>query len=89
MRVLDTGCGIPDSDLSRVFYPFERQDGEGSAMIAGAGGSGLGLTICRELMEAHGGALTLASAVGEGTVATMIWPTDRVTALDERFAAAG
>lgn len=78
VHVLDTGCGIPDDDLQRVFRPFEQKQGDANPMLAGAGGSGLGLTICRELMEAHGGALELESAVGQGTIAKMLWPAERV-----------
>lgn len=89
IRVIDTGCGIPESELSRVFYPFERNDGDDSAMTANAGGSGLGLTICRELMEAHDGALTLASVVDQGTIASMVWPAERIAFAEELFAAVG
>ena len=79
IRVSDTGCGVPESDLARIFYPFEQAAAHRSEMVAGPGGSGVGLAVCRELMEAHGGALTLTSQVGVGTVAAMTWPAERVT----------
>ncbi|MBX2856672.1 MAG: PAS domain-containing sensor histidine kinase [Rhodobacteraceae bacterium] len=79
IRVSDTGCGIPETDLARIFYPFEQANAHRSELLAGPGGSGVGLAVCRELMEAHGGALTLTSQVGVGTVAAMTWPSERVT----------
>lgn len=58
----DTGPGIPAADLARVFDPFftTKQFHEGS--------TGLGLTVCRGVIEAHEGSVDISSRVGEGTV---------------------
>jgi signal transduction histidine kinase len=59
VEVADTGAGIAGSDRDRVFEPFVR--GETSRTSDGAG---LGLTICRAIVEAHGGRIWLASGDG-------------------------
>lgn len=59
LRVADTGPGIPASDLPRIFDRFYKG--------AGSTGSGLGLTIARNLVEAHGGRIRAESRVGSGT----------------------
>jgi signal transduction histidine kinase len=56
VRVTDDGVGIPDSDAERVFEPFFRVDRSRSK---GTGGYGLGLSICKRIMEAHGGSIAL------------------------------
>jgi signal transduction histidine kinase len=66
VRVADHGPGIPPEDLPRVMEPFFRGD---RARTAG-GGSGLGLSTARAIVEAHGGSLTIESAPGRGTSAT-------------------
>jgi signal transduction histidine kinase len=62
--VADTGEGIAPSDLERVFERFYR--GEKSRSRA-SGGAGLGLAIARGIVEAHGGTITIESALGRGT----------------------
>jgi signal transduction histidine kinase len=75
LKVTDTGCGISEGALAKVFDPFQR----GDSMIARKiEGSGLGLAISRKLMELHGGALTLASKLGVGTAATAFFPIERL-----------
>lgn len=63
--VRDTGAGIPESDLPKVFERFYRgsREGEGS-------GAGLGLAIAKEVVEAHGGTMTVASEEGKGSAFT-------------------
>jgi PAS domain S-box-containing protein len=56
IRVEDTGPGIPREDAGRVFEPFVRLDGGWHSRTSGAG---LGLTICRGFVEAHGGKIWL------------------------------
>jgi signal transduction histidine kinase len=63
VEVADTGGGVPDGDRERVFEPFFR--GEDDSARNGHG-AGLGLTICRAIIEAHGGRISLAST-DEGT----------------------
>lgn len=66
VRVIDTGVGIPPEELSHVFDRFHK----GSS----SSGSGLGLTISRNLVEAHGGTLEIESVVGDGTSVTVRLP---------------
>ncbi|TET52600.1 MAG: HAMP domain-containing histidine kinase [Anaerolineales bacterium] len=63
--VRDTGRGIPAEDVSHVFDRFWR--GDRSRSHAGGAGSGLGLAIAKQLVEAHGGRITVESEVGRGT----------------------
>ncbi len=66
IRVVDDGEGIPPELLGRVLDRFVK--GEGSP------GSGLGLAIVRDVVEAHGGAVSVASVPGEGTSVTLRIP---------------
>ncbi len=64
MCVSDTGPGLNDEQMSRLFQRFEQADGVRTA--ARYGGSGLGLAICQELAAAMGGTVKVTSAPGEG-----------------------
>jgi signal transduction histidine kinase len=57
--VEDTGCGMSEEALARLSEPFERE--------FGGRGLGLGLTVARAIVEAHGAALCVRSALGRGT----------------------
>jgi signal transduction histidine kinase len=65
VRVADNGPGIPPEKLGRIFEPF---------VSTKAKGMGLGLAICREIVESHRGRLEVESAVGKGTTFTMRLP---------------
>jgi two-component system OmpR family sensor kinase len=72
IAVADTGIGIPAEDLPRVFDRFYRVD---KARSRNMGGSGLGLSIAYWIAQAHGGNITVSSAVGEGTEFRITLPT--------------
>ncbi len=65
LRVGDTGVGIPEEDLGRIFEPFFTSKEEGT---------GLGLVVSRQIVEAHGGHITVDSRPGEGTVFSVTLP---------------
>jgi signal transduction histidine kinase len=77
VSVLDTGIGIPDIDLERVFEPFTQLDGSLSRRYPGAG---VGLFMARAIVAAHGGQLALSSQPGQGTTARLILPRSRIVA---------
>ena len=75
ISVSDTGCGISEEKMSRLFDPFV-QDIK-SRMVASAGeikGSGLGLPIVKRMVENAGGTITAKSRLGEGTTFTIVIP---------------
>jgi two-component system sensor histidine kinase ChiS len=71
ITVTDSGIGISPDHQARIFEAFEQVDG-GAARAYG--GTGLGLTICKKLVELHGGALTLTSTEGKGSAFTFTLP---------------
>ena len=60
IEVTDTGAGVPAADRERAFDPFYR--GGDGAGARGGEGRGLGLAICRAIVEAHGGEIWLAES---------------------------
>jgi len=64
IRVVDTGVGIELDDLSRVFERLYRAD---SSRSRSTGGAGIGLSIAKAIVEAHGGTIAAASEPGRGT----------------------
>jgi signal transduction histidine kinase len=71
LTVADTGIGIAETDLERVFEPFVQLDG---ALTRRFQGAGLGLYMSRLLVEAHGGQLLLRSRTNVGTTAEIVLP---------------
>jgi len=65
VRITDSGKGIPPGELSRIFVPFHTTKTQGT---------GLGLPICRQLMEQHGGSIKVDSRLGEGSTFTIELP---------------
>ena len=72
LTVRDTGCGMPSDVLRRIFEPhFTTKAGPDET---GKGGTGLGLSACREIVESHRGRIRAESAVGKGTAITIRLP---------------
>jgi len=71
--IRDHGCGIPPEVLPRIFDSFYSTKSGPDA--SGKGGSGLGLSMCRDIIEAHHGRIQVQSTVGKGTAFTLKLPT--------------
>ena len=77
LDIRDSGPGMAPEDLQRALLPFHQVDARHARRT---GGAGIGLQLSRTIAEAHGGALLLDSAPGEGTTATLLLPAARVVA---------
>lgn len=72
LTIRDNGNGIPEDRLPQIFEPFfSTKSGPDES---GKGGTGLGLSACRDIIEAHGGRIRVASTVGKGTAFTLKLP---------------
>lgn len=71
VKVSDTGLGIPPDQLRQIFEPFftTKQPDE-----YGRGGTGLGLSVCRQIIEQHQGRIRVESVVGKGSTFTVKVP---------------
>ena len=71
IAVQDSGSGIPADKLPKIFAPFFSTK---QADKQGQGGTGLGLSLCRDIIEAHKGRIRVESTVGKGTTFTLRFP---------------
>jgi two-component system OmpR family sensor kinase len=71
VEIDDDGCGLPASELERVFEPFHRHEASRSRET---GGIGLGLAVARSVARAHGGDARLANREGGGLTASVVLP---------------
>jgi heavy metal sensor kinase len=71
LSVGDTGCGIPEEDRAHLFERFYRVD---KARARASGGNGLGLAICKSIVEAHGGSIACTSEPGHGSTFSVRLP---------------
>ena len=78
--IRDNGAGIPAEVLPRIFEPFFTSK---TADAAGQGGNGLGLSLCKEIVESHHGRIRVESVVGKGTTFLLKFPlaTAQATAI--------
>jgi two-component system, NtrC family, sensor kinase len=67
ISIVDTGCGIPEANLRRIFDPFFTSKDVGK-------GTGLGLSVSHGIIEAHGGLIEVESKVGEGSTFRVFLP---------------
>jgi signal transduction histidine kinase len=75
LTVSDTGIGISADDIPTVFTPFSQVD---ASVSREHDGTGLGLPLVQSLIEMHGGTIELESELGDGTIATIRFPAERV-----------
>ncbi|HWB54135.1 MAG TPA: HAMP domain-containing sensor histidine kinase, partial [Tepidisphaeraceae bacterium] len=69
LRITDHGIGIPASEQNHIFEPFYRAQN-----VSGIGGTGLGLSVVKDIIELHNGTIGLASELGQGTQVTILLP---------------
>ena len=79
IKISDTGCGIEQSELSRVFDTFfttkhKRISEQSASGEHSRTGTGLGLALCKKVIDAHGGTITVESQPGKGTTFTIHLP---------------
>ena len=82
VRIEDHGIGIPQGQLAHIFEPFYRVD---KSRSKDSGGYGLGLSLCKSIMEAHKGKIEVQSRPKEGTTVLLFFPLSKVggTGADE------
>ncbi|OEF97304.1 hypothetical protein BHF71_03720 [Vulcanibacillus modesticaldus] len=73
LEVSDTGEGIPEQDIPYVFERFYKAD---KARTRGNSGTGLGLSIVKNIVNSHGGTISVDSKIGQGTTFSIIIPTN-------------
>jgi len=76
LEIQDYGQGIPDEEMDLIFEPFYRVD---KSRNKKTGGYGLGLSLCKTIIEAHGGTISVKSSMGQGTIFSLLLPNSSST----------
>ena len=76
LEIQDYGQGIPDEEMDLIFEPFYRVD---KSRNKKTGGYGLGLSLCKTIIEAHGGTIFVKSSMGKGTIFSLLLPNTSST----------
>lgn len=71
VRVRDQGIGVPEDELEAIFTPFRRVD---TSLTSETSGLGIGLALCRHIVEAHGGAIWAERGPDKGSIFTILLP---------------
>lgn len=79
-KIIDSGIGIKDEDIDSIFQSFTQVDGTTARKY---GGSGLGLTICKDLSKLMGGKLFAESVYGKGSTFTLLLPLEPATCMEK------
>ncbi len=82
VAVVDHGPGVPEDAVERIFEPFQRL--VDASEVGGVPGTGLGLAVCREIIEAHGGHITYEPTPGGGATFRFRVPIDSSAGVDAR-----
>jgi len=80
--IIDTGIGIPDSEINNIFENFQQQEGQS---VRKYGGTGLGLTISKRLTELMDGTLTVTSKVNQGSCFSVILKSIEIASVAAEF----
>ena len=72
--VRDHGQGIPHEEIEKITQPFYMVD---KSRARKAGGAGLGLALCQEIVTVHSGTMEIQSVLGQGTLITLTFPISR------------
>jgi signal transduction histidine kinase len=86
LEVIDHGLGIPQDQIGKLFEKFQRVRTPQHMKISG---TGLGLYICRLIVEGHGGQIWVESEMGKGSTFGIVLPLDATSANQDRRALEG